>query len=451
MPKNDVVHLATARGQLLGDWALDRAAGGPLAGHDHALVPAFAGAGKSYHLTRAVHRAIGSDARILIVAGTNDQVRDLARRLHALGLSVLHFAATGQEIPSPPPGLISGNNRQPLRTATCVVATVYQAGKLAKNEPTAIGTFDLGFVDEAFQVATSSEALNALTLADRWAFVGDSGQIAVFTRLGVSPFLGPDDPVTSIVASAQAQGCDLGQLEFDWTWRLPDSGAPMLTPFYGRTVRSAAEPADRLLAPGPRRAQRGLARVADDCVDRAATLGWGYLELSGDPLEAADPETGEGIAAVVTSLLTRNTAATCERDGNRPLDVPDIGVIVATDAQRGVAEQALATAGYGAVDVRTYNRAQGLEFAVSVLWHPLSGAEEVNDFSLDLGRLCVGVSRHRQACVLVGQRGLRSLLEDPPLSPEAPWPGERDRFLAGWLAHAHLVEELDRIGATVAA
>jgi hypothetical protein len=125
--------------------------------------------------------------------------------------------------------------------------------------------------------------------------------------------------------------------------------------------------------------------------------------------------------------------------------------MVATDNQRAVAEQALASLGHPDVHVRTFNKAQGLEFAVSVLWHPLSGIEEASEFTLDLGRLCVGVSRHRQAAILVGQSGLRAHLEDPPLSPEAPWPGERDRFLAGWLAHSQVLGHLDTIGATVTA
>ncbi len=70
-----------------------------------------------------------------------------------------------------------------------------------------------------------------------------------------------------------------------------------------------------------------------------------------------------------------------------------------------------------------------------MLWHPLSGIEEASEFNLDLGRLCVGLSRHRRAAVIVGRAGLRSHLEDPPISPEAPWPGERDP-IPGGLARA---------------
>src|SRR5437879_13800008 len=134
-----------------------------------------------------------------------------------------------------------------------------------------------------------------------------------------------------------------------------------------------------------------------------------------------------------------------------PMRDREIGVAVSTDVQRAVVEQALADLNVTGVSVRTYNRHQGLEYAVTVLWHPLSSIPEFNPFYGDLGRLCVGMSRHRHAAIVVGRRGLRRLLDDPPLSPEAPWPGQRDRFLAGWLAHAELLTYLDRNGATVPA
>jgi hypothetical protein len=451
MPETVIVNLANRTGRLLGDWVLDPARGGPLAGHEHAEVRAFAGAGKSFHLTRAVRRGVRHGIRTLVVANTNDQVRDLARRMNGLGLKVVHLAAVGQEIIGPPAGLISTNNRTALQGAECVVCTVYQAGKCAQRYAADIGTFDVGLVDEAYQVRTSTEALWALRLAPRWAFIGDAGQIEVFTTLGQSPFVGDDDPVSSIVDSARAQRADFGVLEFDWTWRLPAHGVGPLGAFYGRAVRASALLSDRQIVLGPTPAARGLARSAGTCVRRAARSGWGFLELPGDALDPADPTTAEGIAATVSVLLAHRPNLVCERDGRVRLRPHRIGVAVSTDPQRAVVDQALADAGVSDVEVRTYNRHQGLEYAVSVLWHPLSGVPDVDPFYVDLGRLCVGVSRHRHAAICVGRSGLRRLLEDPPVSPEAPWPGRRDRFLAGWLAHAELLAHFDREGVTVRA
>jgi hypothetical protein len=450
MPDPVVVTAAGTAGGLLGDWALDPATGGPLAGHACAQIEAFAGAGKTYQLTRAVRRALKRH-RIIVIAFTNFQVRDIARRLAALRLAVYHLAADGEEIVSPPAGLTSTSSRVGLRRARLVVATVYKAALTARDHPGDLGPFDLGLVDEAFQVRSTGDALWALTLAPRWAFIGDPGQIEVFTNLGRSPFVGEDDPVSSIVDSARAQGLDLGTLEFDWTWRLPAHGAPMLRPFYGRAVPAAALPTDRVMTPGPRLARRGLARAAGSCVQKAARDGWAFLEIPGDALEPADAATAEGVAAAVDALLAGNPTVECETYGLRRLRALDIGVAVSTDVQATVVTQALARLGHAGVDVRTYNRHQGSEHATTVLWHPLSGVCDLDAFYLDLGRLCVGVSRHRHACVVVGRTAIRRLLADPPMSPEAPWPGRRDRFLAGWVAHAALLDHLDRTGPTIAA
>src|SRR3712207_6860764 len=50
-------------------------------------------------------------------------------------------------------------------------------------------------------------------------------------------------------------------------------------------------------------------------------------------------ETAAALAHVVDSLLGRGTTATCERDGTRPLEAADVGVMVATDAQRSLTER----------------------------------------------------------------------------------------------------------------
>jgi hypothetical protein len=383
---------------------------------------------------------------VLVIASTNEQVRQLAERLADVGVRVVHLCAAGEEL-APSARLVSTGDVNVAAGASCVVATTYQAAKHART----IGHFDFGVVDEAYQVRSDRTGLWALTLADRWAFVGDPGQIQVFTALGRSPFLGDDDPVTSIVDSARAQGADIGLLDFDWTWRLPAHGASTLNYFYDAPARGVALPEDRSVSLDPARARKGIGRAADRVLDKMTTTGWGFLELPGDAIDPADLTTASAIAATVKSVLERNMEVECERDGCRRITPLDIGVAVSTDAQLGLAQHALKAAGIRGAEVRTYNRHQGLEYALSILWHPLSGIAEVDGFYVDVGRLCVGVSRHRHGAIVVGRSGLRRLLADPPISPEAPWPGQRDRLLQGWLAHAALLDHLDAIHATIAA
>ena len=46
-----------------------------------------------------------------------------------------------------------------------------------------------------------------------------------------------------------------------------------------------------------------------------------------------------------------------------------------------------------------------------VVKHPLSGAARFSGFSLDAGRLCVMLSRHQLACLVVTRDGLDHTLE----------------------------------------
>jgi hypothetical protein len=450
MPDGAITTSAATTGALLSDWATDPRQGGPLAGHDFAQVEAFAGAGKTLHLLAAALAAVAAGLRVVIVAFTNEQVRAIAARLSPASVPITHLAGRGSELDPPPAGVTSTNDVRGCQGARIVVATTWQAAHALKEYPAQIGRFDLGIVDEAYQVRSDNTALWCLGLAERWAMVGDPGQIEVFTILGRSPYEGGADPVTSIVDSARAQGSDFGILNFDWTWRLAPHTAQILEPFYGRPARPASLTADRNMVLGRAVTSRDrIVRAAAKVNGLAGAGGWGFLELPGEAVEVADPATAQAIAAIARDLVGRGATITCERDGARQLTPADIAVCVSTDTQRGAVETALSISGLAGVNVRTYNKHQGLEYAVSLLWHPVSGIDEVNGFYLDRGRLCVGVSRHRHAAIVVGRSGLRRILDDPPISEEAPWPGRPDRLLAGWAAHASLLEHLDGSGATV--
>ena len=65
-------------------------------------------------------------------------------------------------------------------------------------------------------------------------------------------------------------------------------------------------------------------------------------------------------------------------------------------------------------------------------------------FSLDSGRLCVQLTRHREAGILVGRAGDGDLLEDeiPPLTPAyLGW--DPDPVLDGWEVRARVFAALE--------
>ena len=100
--------------------------------------------------------------------------------------------------------------------------------------------------------------------------------------------------------------------------------------------------------------------------------------------------------------------------------------------------------GLGNVVVETANKLQGLEFEVVFIWHPLAGLPEADGFHLDPGRLCVLLTRHRQACILVGRVGDRELLKDqipPPTEAYLGW--DPDPVLDGWEVHRDVFAALE--------
>src|SRR5581483_3581922 len=463
MPDRAIITRANTTGPMLGDWAVDPNRGGPLAGHDHIDVRAVAGAGKTTWSARAIVRAVDAGHRVLVCAFTNAQVTELARKvaeeaqlLRRRRPRLVHLATPDHVLTPAPPGLHStSDKRDPaVRQAECLLATCHKSAYSTDD----VGDFDIGFVDEAYQVRSDVAALVALSLAPRWAFVGDPGQIAVFSTVPVR-WDQTADPVSSIVASARAAGADLGTLSFDWSFRVPAAAEEPLTSFYGYPVHVAALPTDRRLHVSAGTSRGRLGKAADRVWDRAAATTWGMLQLSGDAYGPTDPDTASAIGALIVSLWQRKARAVCEQHprGVR-LEARDVAVAVATNDQvsavTSVVSAALTAAGCSnptrfVPHITTYNKHQGLTYPVTIAWHPLSGATHSDEFAVDLGRWCVGVTRHRHACIVVGREGRRRVLSDPPLSAAAPRPGERNRFLEGWLAQTEVLRAIDEAGATI--
>ena len=91
--------------------------------------------------------------------------------------------------------------------------------------------------------------------------------------------------------------------------------------------------------------------------------------------------------------------------------------------------------GHSEVVVETANKLQGLEFELVIAWHPLAGLPDADEFHLDAGRLCVLLTRHRQACISIGRASDRELLDAiPPASP-AYLGFSPDPLYQGWETH----------------
>ena len=127
------------------------------------------------------------------------------------------------------------------------------------------------------------------------------------------------------------------------------------------------------------------------------------------------------------------------------LELDRVAVGVSHNDQKDLLRARLDALGLGAVKVATANKLQGLEYDVVVCWHPLAGLPDADEFHVDSGRLCVLTTRHRHACIVVGRRGDRELIEGLPPSTPA-WPGiDEDAVLGGWDVHRRVFDALEPV------
>jgi superfamily I DNA and/or RNA helicase len=303
-------------------------------------------------------------------------------------------------------------------------------------------------VDEAYQMR--SDALLPIgVMMESLLLVGDPGQLAPFTTADDTRFRGRSlSPVETAAATILTTQPATARFALPISWRLPSHAASLISDaFYEIPFTAGTQPQQRRLRRGVTPLHRG--RTAD-AVTHAIRQGWGYLELDDLPMPQTDPEAVEAILDVVRELL--EAAITIEDEyGTRNLQPSDIAVGVTHRDQRDHVRTALQNTRtrtglpVDEVVVDTANVLQGREFEVVVVWHPLSGRRDASEFHLDAGRLCVLMSRHRQACIVVSRGGIRDQLAGH--APTEPvWLGEKAPLLDGWHAHLTVLDHLMRHG-----
>lgn len=431
-----IARAAAVEGQMRADLA-------SLGGRQAAVVAAApAGAGKSHFVATTVGRLRGQGLRVALSAPTNEQVHSLVERVSQLnpGLPVTFVHAQGRELPpriaalpgiSQPSAVDAGRQQEPLVVATIdKLADAYLRGYL--------GGFDILVLDEAYQ-ADAARYYAAAGIAPTHLLVGDTGQLDPFSPIEDATYWrgGPEDPLQTAIGVLLRNHPRTPVHRIPITWRLDPRAVPVARCFYpGHDFSAAVVPGVRqlrLTRPGP--GSRSLA-VIDTTLDEAAAHGWVHLTLPGTPVLTADPATALLIRDLVHRLLARGARVSSEdRDAPADLRQQEIAVGVSHNDQKDLLRALLHDSGLSAVKVDTANRLQGLTYEVVIAWHPLAGAAVTDAFHLDPGRLCVLLTRHRQACIVVGRETDRGLLEGiPPATPGyLGW--DPDPVLDGWDAH----------------
>lgn len=361
------------------------------------VIPAPPGSGKTHVLIRLGVLAAHAGDRVAVVTQTNAQADDFCRRMadEYPSIAVHRFAASDY------PDLTLGDS----------VSVIRKERKLPEGPCLVVGTgskwatltdnvdFDLTLVDESWQMKWA-DFMFLSRVAPRFVLIGDPGQIeptvTIETQRWETARRAPHRAAPEIVLADPALPAAVHELPV--STRLPHDTVELVRHFYDFEFHSWSAAGERHLVVE----DGGDAHPMDPAIDRLRDGTVACLTLptpDGGPPAEEDLELAEAVADLVRRLLARGTRVRTE-DGVTDLDAADIGITATHRVMNARIQEAL---GEHAETVRvdTPERWQGLERAVMIAVHPLSGVTDPTAFDLSTGRLCVMTSRHRVGLILV--------------------------------------------------
>jgi hypothetical protein len=421
------------------------------------VVKAPPGGGKST-LVRAVARALQRHGVVPIATQTNAQADDLILALHredpAVAVARLHSAdgltAAVEAAAAASNGRLLIDKNLPDLLAHGARIIVAPAAKWAYSAPPA--PFRRMIIDECYQMR-ADDLYAIANHAERLLFIGDPGQLSPFTRLDTDRWQAlPHSPIRPAMDILFANHPGLPVHNMGVSWRLPPSAAGLVSDCFYPNVPFIAGTAtqSRTLQLNNRQFSPRVpaGSVVHTALDQAKETGWAYLELPSRHAARADEQTAQTLSDLTIALLDRRATITSElpheRTG-RPLGPGDLAVVTAHNDQANLVAAKLEDLGVDLdqLTVTTANRIQGREFAITLAWHPLAGRVDATEFHLDPGRMCVMLSRHRHACIVVGRAGADQILLSHPDNADLII-GENQPEVDGYAAHWNVLDHLTR-------
>lgn len=419
------------------------------------VVSAVAGAGKSRLVVDTVAECRRRGVRVAVCAPTNEQVFGLVRAIAESDPTrkVAYLPARSIEVPASV-ALANVEILSDAAEADAPDVVVGTARKLADarhpraSTGRALGVRDALIMDESFQV-DSTQYFAVADLAPRHLLVGDGGQIHPFSPVaeGLQWRGLATDPLETAVGVLLAHHPHTRVHRFPITRRCDARAVPVMRHFYPASHRfGAAVPKGvRQMKLGRAASVSSRTAAIDGVLDTAATAGWALCELPGAHTRAADSEIAGTIVELIVRLRERGCTLECERHpAGAALAAERIAIAVAHTDQKLLLRALCDAAGLCDVIVNTANQLQGLEFDLTIGWHPLAGLARPDEFHLEAGRLCVMCTRHRHACIVVGRRSDREMLEGvAPAIPVYPGVYQSDAP-QGWDVHRAVIEALEQ-------
>jgi hypothetical protein len=421
-----------------------------VAGDERAtVVTAPAGAGKTGFITSAVGPARHRRMRLAIAPPTNEQAFGLVSRL-----ALVYPRETITFVPASTVILPQNISRLPNVTqatasqangASLIVGTLSKLGDAFSRG--SLLPLDALIIDESFQ-ADSSRYYGVADLAPTHLLVGDSGQLNPFSTMP-DPYrwrgLSEDPLQTAVGVLLRNHGAGTIVHKLPLSRRLDGRAVPVARAFYPDL------PFDAVVLPGARKLRllpasttQRRTRFFDQVLDLSSGNGWAHVELPAAPVLTADPEMIDFICGVIRRLFDRGPRVRCEKNPSWTNLVPSrVAVGVSHNDQKDFLRAQLDSIGHCGIVVETANKLQGLEFDVVIAWHPLAGIPDADEFHLDPGRLCVLLTRHRHACIVLGRASDRQMLEAIPPATPAYLGWDPDPVLDGWEVHRAVFAALE--------
>jgi hypothetical protein len=370
------------------------------------VVKAPPGSGKTYNLLEAIENGVRKGLRIAIAAQTNNQVDDVCTRfaLRYPNSLVHRFSSTAYQAPADLPDnveIVTKKNELPDGPCT-MVSTISKLGLTEINKG-----FDVLLIDEAWQM-TWAAFLTVRDAAPRYVLIGDPGQIPPTVTVDCDRWetsgVEPHYPAPTVVLSIDSLARVTTVLALDVCRRLPLDSVELIRNFYDFDFGASAQPGERFL----RTEQRGDGSAVDRAIDlaeRHSSIILAYPSGEDGSAIETDSELANHVARLASRLLERRSVMStspAEAKSPRRLDPDDIGIVSTHNLMNSTISAAL-TGDARRIRVTTPERWQGLERAVMIAVHPLSGVSIPSSFDLETGRLCVMASRHRSACIFVSR------------------------------------------------